>query len=125
MPDSRGGAGSIDGQGGRWHHAATLEKRRVPGRAARANQGGVLMRSLKVFLLLLACLVTGRASAQAVWLQPSPMLMLGPSLKESLEHFTLRSVSVGANIPVMGKALVVEALFVPGEKSSQCGVTKF
>jgi len=84
------------------------------------------MRSLAVLVLcLMAWLSPGEAKAQALWVQPVPMFLLGPDLKESLTHFELRSLSAGANIPVLGKQLVLELQLAPGAAQGTCGKTWF
>lgn len=84
------------------------------------------MRAFAVPLLIVAFLLPARAGAEiAVWAQPLPMFLLGPSLQESLQHPQLRSFSVGANIATAGKALVVETLIAPGSRTNECGTMKY
>jgi len=84
------------------------------------------MRSLVMFVVMMGLwLFPDEAKAQAVWVQPAPMFLLGPSLKESLANFQLRSLSAGANIPVLGKELVVELQLAPGAAQGGCGKTWF
>lgn len=84
------------------------------------------MRSLAfVSLMILAALAPREASAQVLWVQPAPMLLSGPSLQESLTHLQLRALSVGTNVPVLNKELVLELQLAPGAKQGTCGTTWF
>jgi hypothetical protein len=84
------------------------------------------MRPLAVLLLLAAGLAPAGARAETViWTQPAPMLLLGPSLQESIQSLRLRSLPVGVNIVTHGKALVLEAIIAPGSRSAECGTTRY
>ncbi|HLL52090.1 MAG TPA: hypothetical protein VK447_01005 [Myxococcaceae bacterium] len=90
----------------------------LPGTGPAAS--GVNMRFLVVLTLMLAALLPQKAQAQVVWVQPASMFLMGPSLQESLSNFQLRALSAGANIPVLGKEIVIELTLAPGATPTAC-----